>query len=198
MVTVAEQPRAGALRPGELALSWLDHDLMPRLLVGPQLDIFWENAAARTALARNNDVECRSGKLALIDRAKQGDFQSFILDSGGSSSSWCLPRADGDGHLVFTSQCIDWGGGGTYAVTFFSSGDGFKARYADLRTAFRLTNSEAKALNELLKGKDAEQIARCAGLSIETVRTHIRNIYGKLHVNSREGLFHRVGPYRIL
>ncbi|HTD86054.1 MAG TPA: helix-turn-helix domain-containing protein [Candidatus Binatia bacterium] len=37
------------------------------------------------------------------------------------------------------------------------------------------------------RGKRAKEIARLTELSYETVRTHFRNIYRKLHVHSLRG-----------
>ena len=34
--------------------------------------------------------------------------------------------------------------------------------------------------------------------SVKTVRTHIRHVYSKLGVSSREELFHKLTPYMIV
>jgi DNA-binding NarL/FixJ family response regulator len=48
-----------------------------------------------------------------------------------------------------------------------------------------LTNREAEILNLLSKGFRYKEVADKLFVSIETVRTHIRNIYEKLQVQSR-------------
>ena len=48
-----------------------------------------------------------------------------------------------------------------------------------------LTNRENEILGLLAKGLRYKEIAGKSFISIDTVRTHIRNIYLKLHVNSR-------------
>lgn len=48
-----------------------------------------------------------------------------------------------------------------------------------------LTSRENEILDYLSKGYRYKEIANSLFLSTETVRTHIRNIYEKLHVNSR-------------
>lgn len=47
-----------------------------------------------------------------------------------------------------------------------------------------LTEKEKMVLARLVEGDSYKMIAEYLGLSIDTVRFHIRNIYNKLHVNS--------------
>ncbi|HLL58488.1 MAG TPA: helix-turn-helix transcriptional regulator [Allosphingosinicella sp.] len=62
---------------------------------------------------------------------------------------------------------------------------------------FRLTASEHRILMLMLDGLTADELSQRLGSSLDTVRTHIRNIYGKLKVTSREGMFSRLRPYRV-
>lgn len=54
-----------------------------------------------------------------------------------------------------------------------------------LNTNSVLTNRERQILSALARGKTYSQIAEELFISKETSRTHIRNIYLKLHVNSK-------------
>ncbi len=48
-----------------------------------------------------------------------------------------------------------------------------------------LSKREHEVLDQLAKGYLYKEIANTSGISIDTVRSHIRRIYGKLHVRSR-------------
>ena len=48
-----------------------------------------------------------------------------------------------------------------------------------------LTAREREVLELLAKGSLYKEIAAALGVTIDTVRTHLRNIYEKLHVHSR-------------
>jgi DNA-binding NarL/FixJ family response regulator len=48
-----------------------------------------------------------------------------------------------------------------------------------------LTEREEEVLAHLAKGHAYKEIADLMGISFETVRTHVRTIYEKLHVHSR-------------
>ncbi len=54
-----------------------------------------------------------------------------------------------------------------------------------LDPATELSDRERDILNALVKGCLYKEIAEQCGISIDTVRKHIHNIYGKLHVHSR-------------
>jgi DNA-binding NarL/FixJ family response regulator len=47
-----------------------------------------------------------------------------------------------------------------------------------------LTKREADILNEMIKGNSYKMIAANLNISLETVRTHLKNIYKKLQVSS--------------
>jgi DNA-binding NarL/FixJ family response regulator len=49
---------------------------------------------------------------------------------------------------------------------------------------YNLTNQEKKVLQHLVEGKSYKLIAAELFISIDTVKTHVRNIYAKLHVHS--------------
>ncbi|NNV55390.1 response regulator transcription factor [Limnovirga soli] len=51
-------------------------------------------------------------------------------------------------------------------------------------TDYQLTPKEKEILQQLVKGKSFKMIADAIGSTYETVRTHMKNIYAKLHVNS--------------
>ena len=61
----------------------------------------------------------------------------------------------------------------------------FQKNNPDLqRPDYQLTPKEKEVLQELVKGKSFKMIAGDIGTTYETVRTHMKNIYAKLHVNS--------------
>lgn len=60
-----------------------------------------------------------------------------------------------------------------------------------------LTPREREILELLMCAQRAKKIATSMGISADTVRTHIRNIYAKLDVSSRAELIIRVSPQPI-
>lgn len=181
-----------------LALEWLDRDIRPRLIVNLSLRIIWQNEAAKIALGQRCDLEVRDGLLAVTHNAHQNALGAFIASCTHDLCSFCLPSDALDSHLLFRAQELTRDGRNRlFGIIFYRSGKEYIARYADLDRVFLLTHAEHRVLLELLNGHTADDVARDLAVSIETTRSHIRNIYGKIGVTSREGLFSRVRPYQV-
>ncbi len=60
----------------------------------------------------------------------------------------------------------------------------------------RLTDREWEVLDLLSTGATTDQIAKQLVLSSETVRSHLKNLYRKLEVNSREEAVRAAGQLR--
>lgn len=56
-----------------------------------------------------------------------------------------------------------------------------------------LTPREQEVLNLLIEGRFYKEIAQALGIGIDTVRTHIRKIYDKLHIHSRTEIIMKFG-----
>ena len=196
-----EEPSGGWARESVagLAINLLQSDSLPRLFIDAERNVVWRNDAADALLADRSDVEIRGGQLVADDRGRHALLTEFLAQEGDGPRTLCLPCSDGDGHLVIQANNVG-NGSGPHAVslTIHLTGSRFEARYADLRAPFGLTNAEHQIVIQLVRGRTAEHIASDTGSSVGTVRTHIRNIYAKLDVSSREMLFYRLRPFRIL
>lgn len=191
--------RAAALGSVErLALAWMERDELPRIVIGPEMKLIWANSAAERDLERRKDVELRGGHFVTTDPSRQMALVDFVQTCGSAFSNWCLPCEDGDGHIVIRAQeILHEGGERAFGLIFHRTGSDCQIRYARLEQVFHLTPAEHRVLLRMLDGRTAEEAAGDLGISIETARSHIRQIYAKLGVRSREGMFRRIRPYRI-
>jgi DNA-binding NarL/FixJ family response regulator len=64
------------------------------------------------------------------------------------------------------------------------------------KTAQVLTAREQEVLDQLIAGKPYKRIAQELGVSIDTVRTHVRKVYDKLHIHSRAEIMLKFGRKR--
>jgi len=195
-----DQPVNTAADPlaARLALSWLDRDAVPRLICTQDGALLWTNEVGQDALIGGGALELRDGLLQASDRAGQYLFARFIADLGPLPGSVALPAPDGDGHLLLRGRQIGGDRGTRYlGLGFHPTGSGFRAVYADLDKVYQLTPAEYRVLGEMIDGRTADAIARLMKLSIETVRSHIRHIYAKMRVSSREELFSKISPFRL-
>jgi DNA-binding NarL/FixJ family response regulator len=70
----------------------------------------------------------------------------------------------------------------------------FKPAAGQSKDMEKLTNRDREMLDLLAKGYHYKEIADQLSISFETVRTHIHNIYEKLHVQSRTEALNKVFP----
>jgi len=61
----------------------------------------------------------------------------------------------------------------------------FRKQTSDAAATFNLTSKELEILTSLSDGKSYKIIATERFISVETVRSHVKNIYEKLHVHSK-------------
>jgi DNA-binding CsgD family transcriptional regulator len=65
---------------------------------------------------------------------------------------------------------------------------------ADLRAIYGLSGAELRILSDLIDGKTVTDSAQSTNTSVFTARTHLRNIYQKLRVSTREAMFNLLAP----
>ncbi len=185
--------------PAPLALAWMESDDQPRLICTDELALVWANAAARADLALGVDLELKEGVLVMHERAHQAELNALVRNCDGQLATLALGARDGDGHFLLRARRIEANGSEASCVclSFLRSGTAFRPNYADLERAFQLTPAEHRILLKMADGLNAEAIAEAKDLSIETVRSHIRSLYNKMGVASREAMFARIRPFRL-
>jgi len=72
----------------------------------------------------------------------------------------------------------------------------FQKRPAPAKSPAQLSERENEILGKLARGFLYKEIAAMLGISVETVRTHARNIYGKLQVRTRAEAVNKAFPRR--
>lgn len=70
---------------------------------------------------------------------------------------------------------------------------GFFHRTPPPKPDHELTAREQQVLDLLIQGKLYKEIAHALGVSIDTVRTHVRKVYDKLHIHSRTEIILKFG-----
>ncbi|RYG95732.1 MAG: LuxR family transcriptional regulator [Alphaproteobacteria bacterium] len=173
---------------------WLDSEETPHAIVDRDGRLQWANRAA---------TEISLGALEVTDkavRARERAHHERLLDAfeRAGPTLKTLVLSDEVGHTVLRLAEVgrplreDWIG-----IRWTCASDSFKVRYAAVEDVFQLTPAEHSVLMSLAMGMTAEEVASSSGKSLGTVRSHIRQIYGKLSVKSREQMLFRIQPFRI-
>jgi len=72
------------------------------------------------------------------------------------------------------------------------------SRFKTKKIDYGLTEREKEILQQMVAGLTKQQIADKLFLSFHTVNTHLKNIYNKLHVNTRSGAVSKVYKENLL
>ena len=166
------------------------------LIVRSDMTIDWANLAAQKILNDGAVIARRNGKLISPMIDLRGDINAGLCKDESTIIAvrpaydalaiHCVLRvralADSDGTTFFGIQIGDPGS---------MSDDWLNA----IERLFRLTRRQRDVLALLVSGVAAEKLADELDITVDTARTHIRTIYQKIGVKSREELLAKVRPF---
>lgn len=179
--------------PSQLALLCLESWPQAVVFVAPGLSVVWMNDAAEQCL-RAHGANVSDQRIQLAQRERQRELERFLSEATSEVQSWVLQLPGDCDALILCCRTI--GETGYKVLTIFHP-DNPSTFLPDVGVVFGLTPSESRILNGLVEGRRADDLAEDLRVSIETIRTHIRRIYNKLDVSSREQLIAKVCAYRV-
>lgn len=176
---------------------WLEAEGGQRLIVERSGRIAWSNTRARRYLAEAGAcLSSVGGHLTASNRARQAELQTYLEGLNGGPVVSVLTNADETKPPVVIVGCALRVDSGDYlGLRLRQVTDSPRLLIADLTPAYKLTGTERQVVRRLIEGETVETISKANGQSLDTVRTHVRNIYNKIGVSSREALFARVFQY---
>ena len=180
---------------GALALRWLESVTSGLLLVDGELNVHWSNSIARGWIASQQPLSLVGTRLHL--GRSQEQLRKLLNRADLDFDGICVPLEGRGSHLVVSARRITAADEAPFYGLIARRTDDLNTRLLGVDEAFRLTGAEARVLKLLIRGKTAQGIAGHLDISVDTVRTHIRNLYTKLGVSSREALFMRLRPFMI-
>lgn len=187
------QHRIGGLA-GErhVALSLIDGLGIGVAFVAANGRLLLANRLAERELRSGQALSVSHGRLRAIDHAQQQALDRLVDDAGRTSSGrglgnggiLSLPRQTGAPLRVlispFRSEAMDYGPALPAAVLIFSDPNDQKpVPQSVLMRAYGLTKAEARLLAALLAGQSLSEYADSVGISINTAKTQMRQIFWK-------------------
>ncbi|HZF43112.1 MAG TPA: LuxR C-terminal-related transcriptional regulator [Sphingomonadaceae bacterium] len=179
-----------------LLLRWLAGEPVARLLVAPDRTVLWISEAAAELLDGSSELCQRDGLLVAADATRTSQLDTFLSGVGAEGAFLCI-KDDKCGYLLICARPIEAGEMPVIGLRLCSGAAHHQPVYAGYSVPFALTCAEERVVSALLSGRTAEQMSSATGPSLETVRTHIKNVYAKVGVASREALFFRLAPFRV-
>lgn len=158
------------------------------------------NARAREMLEAGAPVRLKAnGHIAIIDpraaealrflASRQGvqlqPYVAVLRAAEGASHRLTLVRLKSDPFVEFLN-------GPTVAIIIEPIAASSEMRGVRLQENYRLTPKEVRIAEAIAAGLSLREIADSDGVSYETVRSHVKNIYGKMEVSSQASLVARL------
>jgi len=181
-----------------VAVTWLEQAVTPLALLTENQRLIWANASAQELMARHALRVDALGYVKSDMRETNLKIQSVrrqVYEALQQRGSW----KSGAVILTFPEvadcrvQLQEMAAHDTMLIgcTIMRSSQVVQDLTANL-AQYGLTKTERKVVSMLAQGSTASEISRANGGSLLTVRTHIKRIYAKMNVNSREKMFARL------
>ena len=164
------------------------------MLVNAELEVLWSNAAALALMSRRGPVSLRDNRLILPLRRHEDSLRAFLAALDEGAGAWAMKAEEG--WLVRAEAIAPADAPPAWLLTWQAMAEAERYLWSDIGSHLRLTPSETRILLGLVDGMTVDHAASRLGVSVQTVRTHVRRIYAKLGVSNREQLFAAVLPYR--
>jgi pimeloyl-ACP methyl ester carboxylesterase/DNA-binding CsgD family transcriptional regulator len=175
-------------RERQRVLAAIDAVAPPVIVIDERLNVIGMNRDAEALVARGGSfgVEagvfcCREpGLLAgLIAQANQQSYASVRI---GAVDPWLA--------YVYKNQPHPNGAGaGSYSLLLIDRHRCIRQSIAYLGQRTGLTAREVEIIELSIQGLDPEALCARAGITLHTLRQHLKNIYGKTGVHNQSGLF---------
>ena len=161
-----------------------------------ELRLLWANPVACAWLEERDCVTLKCEQLWL--RNSQAELKHLLTNAEEANQGFCAPIEGSSAHVILCAKRVAGPVGQPhFGLTGRRTDDVRHSQFFGIAEIYALTQKEMDVLRSLLAGLTAADIAAEQVNSIETIRTHIRRLYAKLDVNSREGLFTAVRPFLI-
>ena len=167
---------------------WLRSLPFSTLVVATNLTILSANAAAEVLLSEGDALNRRTGVLAASHKPDQ-PFLTQLADPLAERDTVVTFRSVSGLPLVLaTIVPLDDAAERdtrTFGITAWRARAVHERELPDLRRLFGLTRAEAALVRPLLQARTPQDIATDFNLSVETVRSHLKNAYAKAGVSNR-------------
>lgn len=185
---------AKSVLAGELQVA-IDQIPSSLICLTSDLAVKFMNQSAEKLLALQDGISYRAGKLDFGSSKQRKQFLDFVLQTKkgeilDQKRQLLIPIERPSGQRPFALLVTPTAYPDRYKDEVGRSGISFQVLICDLdastpskpeifSTTFRLTIAEARLASALVAGVDLGSYAQCNGLSVETVRWHLKNVFVK-------------------
>ena len=168
----------------------------PRLICNQQQRVLWQCPQLAAWLDRSRACKIEREQLVLTDKRAQAALDQFLADPDLPDAAICIEDEAVANRVVIQCKRLQVPRfGPAFSLRFVANIKGRESDFRHFEETFGVTRQEAVICRQLLQGHTVQEIVEAEGKSSDTIRFHIRNLYQKIGVSSREALFANLRPF---
>ncbi|KHK93338.1 hypothetical protein LK12_03280 [Novosphingobium malaysiense] len=169
----------------QIAHGFLGSGLRARLVVNDERQVLWASEVALALLEPQFPVVIADGALCFERANDPVACQEWLHSVGRKPSRFLVSGAQEDWWVVMNAWRGRLHADTAIYAEFILSHPPYRSSTSGMSKQFGLTPAECDVIDALVRLETPTKIADRLGVSINTVRTHIRRLYGKLGVNTQ-------------
>lgn len=185
-----------AVDASEAVAEWAGADPARRFIVTQNLTVVWASDSGHKFLDDGVVLHRAGSTMRLTDHSLQSALNDLVAHADDQFSTWHMTRPGEQVQLLFVARRIS-PGSELVGLKMQDTSPGFKPQWANFAGAFSLTPAEYRVSLLLLDGNSVDRAATLLGLGEATVRSHVKRLYLKLEVTSKEEMFRRMAGFRV-
>ncbi|WP_301750103.1 LuxR C-terminal-related transcriptional regulator [uncultured Erythrobacter sp.] len=175
---------------------WLSAGRNPRLICDAQQRVLWQCPNLSHWLDGASAIKLEREQLVLTDKRAQSGLSEFLHFSDKPDTAISFNDEKLSRRVVLQCRRLEVPRfTPAFGVRIIADAAGLECNFLHFEETFGMTRQESAICRMLLQGRTVQEIVDAGSKSPDTIRFHIRNIYQKIGVSSREALFASLRPF---
>lgn len=185
-----------ALAMPQLLAEWLSAGCNPRVICDAQQSVLWHCPNLGPWLDQASSIKLERDHLTLNDKRAQTALTEFMLDPRKPDTAIGFEDEKLARRVILQCRRLEVPRfAAAFGLRILADKGGLERNFLHFEQNFGMTRQESAICRMLLQGRTVQEIVDAGSKSPDTIRFHIRNIYQKIGVSSREALFARLRPF---
>lgn len=172
---------------------WLSLGQSPRIICDAQNKVLWQCPKIPGFLSQNSAMRIDRDQLFVADKRANAALTDFISAADQTEAAIGLECAGSGRTMILQCQHLKIDNvASAVGLRVVVGTDTLDLEFREFERYFGLTRQEGNICRLLIQGKTVQDIVVSEAKSADTIRFHIRNIYHKVDVSSREAFFAKI------
>lgn len=169
---------------------WLSTGQHARLIFDEKFQVIWANTQFLKSVDDYDFLSVDRGIFRFLRKRDQFKLEEIVANSQIPDGFFLVAEMENSPKFAIQLQRISCDNIDDYfGLRIAVYNDFLSSNFKNFQDVYNLTNTEMEICYLLLSGKNVHEIADEKRKSQDTIRFHVRNIYTKMNISSREEFF---------